>query len=451
MFIDFMISNFEEFQSDDAIIWDNRGYSYEWLLKSVSEWRSRLRCEGVGPGKVATLEADYSPNAISLFLALLEEGNIVVPLTSVAQKKKEEFSKIAQVEVSCRIASDDCGEIRHMDCLAGHELYGKLRGRKHPGVVLFSSGSTGKSKAILHDMVFVLEKFKERRHRYRTIPFLLFDHIGGLNTMLYTLSNGGSLVVTEGRSPDDVSRVIEQHRVELLPASPTFLNLILLSEVYKDYDLSSLKIITYGTEPMQKSTLVRFHRLFPEAQLLQTYGLSELGILSSKSKNSDSLWVKVGGAGFQSRIVEGILHIRAKSAMMGYLNAPNPFVDDGWFVTGDMVEQDGEYIRFLGRSSEIINVGGEKVFPSEVESVIQELDNIAEVTVFGEFNPIVGQIVCAKVRLIHAEDAKSVNIRIKRHCGKLMERYKVPAKTFVSEDKLYNNRFKKTREKSEWL
>ena len=108
--------------------------------------------------------------------------------------------------------------------------------------------------------------------------------------------------------------------------------------------------------------------------------------------------MRIGGEGFQTRIVDGILHIKAESAMLGYLNAPSPFTNDGWFVTGDSVVQDGQYLQILGRKSEIINVGGEKVYPAEVENVIQQMDGIAEVTVYGEKNPIVGNIVCARVR-----------------------------------------------------
>ncbi len=67
--------------------------------------------------------------------------------------------------------------------------------------------------------------------------------------------------------------------------------------------------------------------------------------------------------------------------MLGYLNAPSPFTEDGWFMTGDRVDVDGEYIRFLGRDSGIINVGGQKVYPAEIESVIGALENIDEVAI----------------------------------------------------------------------
>src|SRR5207247_5553917 len=179
---------------------------------------------------------------------------------------------------------------------------------------------------------------------------------------------------------------------------PTFLNLVLISEAYQRDHLSSLRLITYGTEPMPESTLKLLHSLLPRVELQQTYGLSEIGILRSKSRASDALWMRIGGEGFQTRVVDGLLEVKARSAMLGYLNAPSPFSEDGWFRTGDAVETDGDYFRILGRKSELINVGGAKVYPQEVEAVILELAEVAEATVWGAPNPITGNIVCARVR-----------------------------------------------------
>lgn len=252
-------------------------------------------------------------------------------------------------------------------------------------------------------------------------------------------------MTVQDRSPDSVLHAIDTHRVQLLPTSPTFINLLLISEAYKRYKLDSLETVTYGTEPMPESTLQRFHQLFPQIRLVQTYGLSEVGILRSKSKSTHSLWVKVGGEGFETRVMDGILHVRATSAMLGYLNAPSPFTEDGWLNTGDRVEVEGEYVRFLGRQSEIINVGGEKVYPAEVESVIQELDNVAEVTVYGEKNPITGNIVCCVVTLARDEDHRSFVKRLKQFCRERLQNYKVPVKVFISNEELHSARFKKVR------
>lgn len=368
-----------------------------------------------------------------------------VPLTSSVAAKRAEFLEVAEVEAVFSIDERDEARRTPLARRASHPFYSVLRERGHPGLVLFSSGSTGKSKAAVHDLAGILEKFKTPRHSLRAISFLLYDHIGGVNTMLYTLSNAGCMVTVRDRSPDAVLGAIERHDVALLPTSPTFLNLVLLSEAYQRHDLSTLETVTYGTEPMPESTLKRFHELFPAITLLQTYGLSEVGILRSKSKSSDSLWVKVGGEGFETRVVEGILQIKARSAMLGYLNAASPFTEDGWFNTNDAVEVEGEYIRILGRVSEIINVGGEKVYPAEVESVIQDMDNVAAVTVHGERNPITGQIVCARVTPLRAEDSKALATRVKAFCRERLQPFKVPVKVTIIDDPQYTDRFKKTR------
>lgn len=443
--IEFLLKVFEQHCADHALVWRDQAYSYAWMLERVAFWRARIHAERVAPGTVTFIEADFSPNAVALFLALLEAQCILVPLTSSVASKRDEFIEIAQGQVTFQIAADDSVTVARLPYAGEHALYAILRERQHPGLILFSSGSTGKNKAAVHDMAGILDKFRVPRHQQRTIPFLLYDHIGGVNTMLYTLSNGGCMVTVTSRMPDEVLSAIEKYRVELLPTSPTFINLILLSEAYTRHDLSSLKTVTYGTEPMPESTLKRFHDLFPHINLQQTYGLSEVGILRAKSKSSDSLWVKVGGEGFETRVVDGILHIKARSAMLGYLNAPSPFTDDGWFNTNDAVIVDGEYMRILGRVSEIINVGGEKVYPAEVESTIQEIENVAEVTVYGEKNPITGNIVCARVRLAHAEDSRLAVARIKRYCAEKLRRFQVPVKVYIASEEQFSERFKKKR------
>jgi acyl-coenzyme A synthetase/AMP-(fatty) acid ligase len=252
-------------------------------------------------------------------------------------------------------------------------------------------------------------------------------------------------VTTEERSPDAVCAAIEKYKVQLLPTSPTFINLLLISEAYKRYDLSSLEMVTYGTEPMPESTLKKFHDLFPDIRLLQTYGLSEVGILRSKSKSSDSLWVKIGGEGFETRVVDGMLEIKAQSAMLGYLNALSPFTEDGWFKTGDVVEVEGEYFRILGRKSEIINVGGEKVYPAEVESVLQLMESVEDVAVSAESNPITGQIVKAKVKLNTSETVGDFRKRMYLFCQDKLPKFKIPQKVVLVNETMHGERFKKMR------
>jgi long-chain acyl-CoA synthetase len=440
--LDWLLERMADAADAPAIADGSRVSTYRELLDRVACWRERLSDRGIA-GKVVSIEAEYGAEAVAVFLAATDAGNVLVPISAASHAHRDDFLDIAEVEF--RLRPDDAQDgIVATGRSASHPFYAALRKVASPGLVLFSSGSTGKHKAAVHDLRALLQKFTVPRHCYRTLVFLQLDHIGGVNTLFYTLSNAGAVVVSAGRTPRQVCEAIATHRVELLPTSPTFLNLLLLSEEHQRHDLSSLKLITYGTEPMPAITLQKVHAVFPEVKLLQTYGLSELGILRSQSRESGSLWMRVGGEGFETKIVEGRLFIRASSAMLGYLNAPNPFDAEGFFDTGDLAEVDGEWLRILGRKSEIINVGGNKVFPLEVENALLGLPNVEDVAVHGEPNPITGQIVAATIRLTEPEDAAAFKTRMKRFCADKLAAYKVPAKVrFV--DTLHSERFKKVR------
>jgi acyl-coenzyme A synthetase/AMP-(fatty) acid ligase len=424
--------------------------TYRELLGRVADWQRRLAAHGIA-NKIVSIEAEYGTEAVAVFLAATSAGNVLVPISAASAAHRDDFLEIAEVEFRIRLdrsrveSPDDAGEgIIPTGRSVAHPHFLKLREIGSPGLVLFSSGSTGNHKAAVHDLGALLEKFIVPRHCYRTLVFLQLDHIGGVNTLFYTLSNAGAVVVSQGRTPRQVCEAIAMHRVELLPTSPTFLNLLLLSEEQQRHDLSSLKLITYGTEPMPERTLHKVHAAFPAVKLLQTYGLSELGILRSQSRGNGSLWMRVGGEGFETKIVDGRLCIRARSAMLGYLNAPNPFDAEGFFDTGDLAEVDGEWIRILGRKSEIINVGGNKVFPLEVENALLELPNVEDVAVCGEPNPITGQVVVATIRLTEPEEAGAFKTRMKRFCADKLAAYKIPAKVRFVET-LHSERFKKVR------
>ncbi len=447
MALGWLLEKMQLWRDATAIVWCDHPCSYGHLLQMVDEEKAYLAQAGIGRGVVLALEGDYSPRACALLLALIDRDAIVVPLTRTVEAHREEFLGIAEVEWVLSFDETDNVRPEHRGGPPGHPLLRQLIEAGEPGLVLFSSGSTGKSKAVLHNFHQLLEKFKVPRQRMTTLTFLLLDHIGGINTLLYTLSNSGTVVSTPSRDPAEVCRLVERHKVELLPTSPTFLNLLLLSEAYKQHDISSLKLVTYGTEVMPESTLRRLHEALPNLTLQQTYGLSELGILRSKSKDSGSLWVKVGGEGFETKVVDGTLWIRAKSAMLGYLNAPSPFDADGWMNTEDVVEVDGEYIRILGRKSEIINVGGSKVSPSEVESVLMQMDNIRDITVYGAPNPIIGRMVVARVNLMEPEDPIELTRRVRAFCRDKLAPFKIPVKVELAGHELFSPRYKKIRRK----
>ena len=440
-----LIERMKQCSDNPAIVWHDQTFTYRNILEGIEMWSDKLEAQGMHSRNVIALEGDYSLNVCALILALIQRKAIIVPLSEAVGTSREDFLKTAEVQLVFSFDARDNWKIEKRNIKVTNSLTQKLVKMAEPGLVLFSSGSTGKNKAALHNLSKLLEKFKKLRHRLCTINFLLFDHIGGINTLLYTLSNGGTVVTSRDRDPDKICRLIEKYKVELLPTTPTFLNLLLISDAYKNYDMSSLKMITYGTEVMPESLLKRLNKTFPNVQFLQTYGLSELGILRSKSKESDSLWVKVGGEGFETKVVDRVLWIRAHSAMMGYLNVSSPFDENGWMNTEDIVEVKGDYIRILGRQSDIINVGGQKVYPTEVESVLMQMENVIDANVRGESNPITGNIVVAKLTLENPEELSNLKKRVRKFCRERLESYKLPVKIEIAKNFQYTSRFKKVR------
>jgi long-chain acyl-CoA synthetase len=441
----FWLRHFVEYGHKPALVWRREEWSYNYLKEAVVNWYDKL--EAIPAGAVVGIESDFSPQTVAMFFALIEKKCIVVPFDIHHSDKNQKKFGVAQLDFLIVVNDEQEITIDTLERVGEkHAFYGIVKGRQHPGLVLFTSGSSGEPKGAVHDLSKLLAKFTVRRKALRTINFLLFDHWGGLNTLFHILSNGGCVVTLENRTPDYVCDMIHNHEVELLPTSPTFLNLMLLSRAYERHNLSSLKVITYGAEPMPESLLKSLVKTFPDIQFQQTYGLIELGVMRSKSENNDSLWVKIGGEGYDFRVVDGLLQVKADSAMLGYLNAPSPFTDDGWFMTGDSVEVKGEYFRILGRKSELINVGGEKVYPQEVENVILSFPGIFDVIVFGEKNPLSGNIVCAKIKINEEpEDAKKFIQQLKTFCRTQLQPFKIPVKVSIVDEIVHSERFKKKR------
>lgn len=445
--LDWLFEIFDRKPECVFMIHEDSPVSYSWLLENVRQCSAQLDEQGLKAGTIVALRGDYSPRIVAALLALVDRGAIVVPLSPAAAAQEACFLDTAEVQAVWSFPPDAGGEVmlEKRAVTPSHPLFAELNQRDHPGLVLFSSGSTGKSKAALHDFSRLLDKFKTPRRGMVTLTFLMIDHIGGINTLFHVLSNAGTVVVSPSRDPHVVCATIAAQKVELLPTSPTFLNLLVLSEAYNHYDLSSLKLITYGTEMMPKRTLEKISELLPHVTLQQTYGLSEVGILRSKSERPDSLWVRVGGEGYETKMEDGTLWIKAHCAMLGYLNAPSPFDAEGWLNTGDLVEVKGEYIRFLGRATEIINVGGQKVHPAEVENVLMEIPNVRDVTVSSAPNAITGNIVVARFNLIEPEDFTAFKKRVREFCRGRLDRFKIPARMEIVQNDQFSGRFKKMR------
>ena len=342
----------------------------------------------VARGEIVALVGDFDAVSISDLFALIDRGAIVMPLSPLTRGDHEYFFESAGVT---RVVEN--GVVSHRHAAEPSPLIAELRRRGNPGLILFSTGTTGRPKAILHDLSLFLERFATPRPAFRTLSFLLFDHIGGINTLLHTIFNSGTVIALRERSVEEVLRTCRDFDVEVLPATPTFLRLVVLAGVAKNEFGGSLKVVTYGTERMDQPTLAAVTELLPDVDFRQTFGMSELGILRVKSKARDSLLMKVGGEGVSTRVVDDVLHIWSPTRMMGYLNAPSPFDEEGWYDTGDIVVEDGDYIQVVGRKNNVINVGGLKFMASEIEDVAIRAQGVELVAVTSKSNPITGQHV----------------------------------------------------------
>jgi long-chain acyl-CoA synthetase len=419
---------------------DGRWRSYADLAGRIAVWRQYLITVALEPGTVIGLHADYSLDSMAFLLAAWAERLIVALVPREADAEPYLAASCAVGNFAFPASGSPVWTPRASH--AGHPLLDQLESTGDAGIVIFTSGSTGRAKAALHSIERFLRKFDRPGRALRTLAFLQFDHVAGVDTLLYTLVAGGGVVVPVERDPNRICALIEAAGVQVLSASPSFLRLLWASGAAEGRNLSSLAVITYGSEPMDAATLLRVNQLFPAVRISQKYGTTETGAPRTVSRSSDSLWLQIRSEGVETQVRGGILWIRSEGTFLGYLNAPIPFDADGWYCTGDLVEQDGEWMRVLGREGDIINVGGEKVSPVEVEQMILELDQIASVAVSGRAHPLMGQIVTAQVVLRPGFDARTAEALVRRHCLSRLPRHKVPVTVDVATGSLSSARQK---------
>lgn len=432
------------YQDREAIAEPSRSWTYAELFSACEEVRHAIGASDLHFGDALEVRAEHGGLGIAGLLGSWASGMVAVPINpSVPVATLARLRDIARVRgelelepIGVRINS---GPNAHPPV-----PYQRLIAADAPGLVLFTSGSSGEPKGVVHNVDRLLTRFEDQRPAAKVAAFLLFDHIGGVNTVLHTLAHGGCVVTMPDRSPRVVAERIQAEGVQVLPTTPTYLNMLAIAQELPR--LASLELITYGTEVMPASTLAAVREALPHVRLLQTYGMSELGIVRSRSTD-DSTWVSIGGPELQWRVIDGTLRIRTTTAMAGYLNAPDPFDSDGWFDTGDEVQVDGDRIRFLGRRDDTINVGGQKVHPATVESVIAEVPGVLDVAVAAEATPLTGQLVAATVYTEQSDPGLRAQIRgrIRAVCLESLEPWQVPARIRFTDSPMATDRFKRDR------
>ena len=319
-----------------------------------------------------------------------------------------------------------------------HPLFAKLTLCQRAGLVLFTSGTTGRSKTILHDLPKLLysqQPVKQGRAR-RILLLMHLDHIGGLDIAVKALANCSTIYVPPSRNPETVGRWISEHAIEVLPATPTFLRLALLNGMFSRFDCHSLRIITYGAEKMPPQLLSALKRELPTVQLRATFGTTETGTVRLHSNDNDNgrLYAEQDNQGL--RVIDGELWIKTPATLVGYLDEHQPRIDaEGWLATGDRAEvaEDGG-IHITGRNTKLVSIGGEKVDLLEVENALLEVEGVFAAWVTADEHPLTGHTLNARIAV--APDADNLSLqewkqRMRRTLMAKLPRWKIPTKLTI--------------------
>ena len=272
-----------------AIIYNDREYSYLDLLNSIELYYKDLTKNNISQGDIVAINTDYSFEAISIFFALVKNKNIIVPIISTIDNEINTRLNITKSDFLIKIKNKKIEYTKLATEFDKHNFIKALRDNHTTGLILFSSGTTGNPKAMLHNFENLINSSQGKKQKnINILIFLTFDHIGGIDTLIRAFSIGATITIPKIRNPKEVCKLIEKYKITVLPSSPTFLNLLLISNLHKKYDLSSLRIIAFGAEPMPETLLLRLNGIFPNIELQQKFGTSETNAIKVKSKSNNS-------------------------------------------------------------------------------------------------------------------------------------------------------------------
>lgn len=304
------------------------------------------------------------------------------------------------------------------------ELSGADAWSSEKTVTILTSGSTGKPKAARHSWESLLRPV--RRNQQSAPRWLLTyrPHLyAGIQVTLQCLIEFGALAIPDPAwSPTEITRFVADSNIQYISATPSYWRRLLLFSSREVCQRMNLRQITLGGEVVDQPILDALKASFPNARLVHIYATTELGRCFSVSD---------GMAGFPRQFLEApspgdaILKIQDGELFACSPSAMNCY-DAGdsadrrtsdWVATGDLVSLEGDRVYFSGRKTEMINVGGNKVYPLEVERVVRNVPGVADVRVYGRSSSLSGQLVsCEIVSAADAED-ESVKRNVQQACS----------------------------------
>jgi len=293
-----------------------------------------------------------------------------------------------------------------------------------PEVTVATSGTSGPPKLVDHSWDSLLAAARLAEHWHGLAWLLVYDATrwAGIQVWLQALLTGGRLVVPASRDPDVVARALADEQVSILPATPTLLRRLLTSADPAILQKSSLDRITLGGEAADAALLEQAKKTFPNAKITQVYATTELG---------EVYRVADGRAGFPAAWLGkalpggGRLSIRRDGELLVRLSR-----DTAEVGTGDLVERRGDRYEFTGRRSDVIVVGGAKVYPKRVEEAIRSVSGVLEARVYGLPSPVTGELVAGEIVLAdplpEGQSPESVRAAVLATCRGSLEPHSVP-------------------------
>jgi acyl-CoA synthetase (AMP-forming)/AMP-acid ligase II len=296
--------------------------------------------------------------------------------------------------------------------------------------VIATSGTTGKPKLIHHNLKSLLRtcKFPNKESVNNNVWGLLYQpqRYAGLQVVLQAMIAGNTLVLPKGSFDQKVKSIVNAG-VNCLSATPSMWRKLLINGSIKKLNF---KQITLGGEAVDSNILNNLTMAFPSTRIVHIYASTEAGvgfIVKDKQVGFPVQWLETGIDNVELKIsANNTLLLKQKIMPKG--DEINKRLDlNGYFDTEDVVQINNDRVIFLGRDSGVINVGGNKVHPEEIESILRSFELINDARVYPKENPMIGQLVAADIVLTDdVDNHKEIKKQIIGLCKEYLPLYKVP-------------------------
>lgn len=309
----------------------------------------------------------------------------------------------------------------HIPIATKEEVIHKMKAVQNWRLTLYTSGTTGRPKKVSHTFGNITRNVKTG-HRYEDDVWAFAynpTHMAGLQVFFQALLNGNLLVYMFDHLFEDIADWLKRYSITSISATPTFYrNLI---PYLKDAIYRGVQVVTLGGERYDSALETSLKNAFPNAKLRNIYAATETGSLFTSDGEAFKIHDSIKGLVKFSEANELLIH----ESLLG--NSDSFQLKNGWHYTGDIVEIiDETNFKFTSRQSDMINIGGYKVNPLEVENVLKEIPEIKDIVVKSRKNSVTGEIIVADVVKEKEVDGKELKKMIKKYASTHLQQWKIP-------------------------